>query len=134
MNSTGRAGARFEALAESWEAAGSPTSEDLSPLQAALVYLWIHSDGAQREGVSPRLATYVNRLWAALDQKRPGWYEDQLDGHDCCKSCGERFRFENLSSCTDCGAVYGPYHRAEGGLASNGNYQCAGCGTGEIVG
>src|SRR5438105_340949 len=125
---------QYEALADDWEAAGFHTPEDPSFGQVSRMYLWIHSDGAKRQGVSERLRQYVGALQATLEKKYPGWYDAQFDDHDSCKICGERYRWENLSMCTQCSAAICPSHRASGGHAPNGNYQCPACGAGEIVG
>jgi hypothetical protein len=134
MDTTQRAGAQYEAMAEAWEADGFNTPEDPSQLQAASMYLWINSAGAKQEGVSQRLRKYVDALWATLNKKNPNWYESQFDDHDWCKVCGERYRWENLSMCTHCSSPFCPSHGASGGTAPNGNYLCSKCGVGEIVG
>src|SRR5437764_10802316 len=91
MDSTQRASAQYEALAEGWEAAGFDTPEDPSFGKVSRMYLWIHSNGAKREGVSERLRNYVGALQARLEKKYPGWYDAQFDDHDSCKICGERY-------------------------------------------
>jgi hypothetical protein len=127
-------GARFESMARGWEETSFETPADPSRLLAATLYLWIQSSGARKEGVSDRLREYTAALWGVLDKKWPGWYDSQFDDHDYCGVCGERYRWENLSLCTDCGAAYCPSHRHSGGPAPNGNDRCVKCGMGEIVG
>ena len=125
---------KFETLAESWEPSSSTTPGSPSQWLVTRMYLWVHSDGAKREGVSERLEKMVKALRAQLDKERPTWYEDLWEGHDYCKECGERYRMENLSMCTHCAALFGPCHMYSGGSAPNGNYQCAACREGEIIG
>lgn len=126
-------GERYEAEARAWAEAGRPTPDD-GLWRTALLYLWVNSQGAKRQGVSARLAEYLAARRAALDARYPGWYDGLFDERDFCAECGERYRLENLAICTDCGARFCFRHRSGGGPAPNGNDRCARCAMGELVG
>jgi hypothetical protein len=124
----------FEEEARVWESTGEIMRERTFSYGLAPLRLWLHSDGATKDGVSERLREYY---WAAaqvLREKDEDWWDDLLSDRDSCSMCGETFRVENLSFCTHCTALLGYCHALTGGKAANGNPACPVCKNGEIVG
>lgn len=124
---------QYEAEARAWDEAGRPRL-DPGMWHTATMYLWVHSRGAARQGVSARVTDYLAALRGALDAAYPGWYDGLFDERSSCAHCGERYRWENLAVCTACGAELCYQHRGAGGAAPNGNDLCVRCGVGEVVG
>ena len=125
---------RYEARAVHWEKSGRRL-EELVPAGVELVrqHCWIHSEGAKKESVSALLIEFDKTSYDSVDYGAfGGWLDDLMRVRRFCHSCGETYRFENVSICTDCDNAYCPAHSRGVGYAANGNGQCA-CG-GELVG
>lgn len=124
--------ARFAALAAAWEAGGrAPEALVSHDWELTVLYLWVHSDGAMREGLSASLRDFAATSWRSKADRSPGWYDAFLRGRETCGRCEGVYRVENLSICTRCKEC-GCYRCAESALAPNGNRLHA-CG-GEFVG
>jgi hypothetical protein len=125
---------KFEAEAKRWEE--TRRLRAFSGEQYAFLRLqcWLLSDGAKADGVSKTLKRYYSALKARLRRKYGrDWLDSYLSIRDNCR-CGESFRMENLSVCTNCYVSLGYCHRSSGGTAPNGNPLCPSCKVGEIVG
>ncbi len=119
----------FESTASAWEAAGRPLSALLTGYALIRLRSWTFSEGAKVDGVSDTLRAFVKASEAAL---RKDWMDPYFDDRESCSTCGESYRFENVSQCTGCSRMR--CFRCKGDLARalNGNLACP-CG-GEIVG
>ena len=124
---------RFEQDAEKWDEAGRPIKEPFDAWYIVTLNCWAGSDGAKKEGVSPRLKDYLAALMTQLEREQPNWFDDLFDDREYCKTCGTSWRSENVSFCTSCSATYSPCHMPEV-YVSNGNRECPACKRGEIVG
>ncbi|MEO8754404.1 MAG: hypothetical protein ABI624_17170 [Casimicrobiaceae bacterium] len=93
------------------------------------VRCWAYSDGAKAEGVSDNLRAFIRACEAAL---RDDWLDAYLSDRESCRECGESYRFENVSLCTNCSRKL--CYKCVGAVprAPNGNPACQ-CG-GEFVG
>ena len=123
---------RFQTLAAAWEAGGrDPAGLARHDWELAVLYLWVHSDGARREGLGASLEEFAATSWREKADQCPGWYDAFLRERDHCGLCGESYRVENLAICTDCKASRCP-RCTEPARAPNGNRLHV-CG-GEFVG
>jgi len=120
---------RFEALAAEWHALGWPASSLIEGYESIALRCWAYSDGAKNDGVSEHLKAFIRACEAALPVD---WLDHYLSDRESCRGCGERYRFENLSLCTDCSRRVCYKCRGGASRAPNGNSACE-CG-GELVG
>ena len=124
--------AMFLAAAEKWQAAGRPDELLCShDWRLMVMFCWVPSEGALREGVEPVLEEYVRVSKSTMDACRPGWYDRLLSTREYCDLCGERYRLENLVVCTKC-LRNSCWRCITSARAPNGN-RLHGCG-GELVG
>ena len=122
----------FQALADKWESAGRPAKLLIDvPWSMLALMSWTHSDGAKKEGISEGIARFEYESRRRMDKRFPGWYDDLLFERHHCEGCGERYRMENLSMCTNCQRIC-CYWCSTGERAANGN-RAHSCG-GEFVG
>jgi hypothetical protein len=124
---------KFEAEAARWEETGQMSCSNEWLL--TILRCWIHSKGAEADGVSDRLKRYHQAAEELIEKNLgSGWYDRFLRTRDACSICGEGFRLENLGMCTHCDALIGYCHQFKGGFAPNGNLKCPRCEDGETVG
>lgn len=121
---------RFLSQAEQWNAAGRPSNVLPGGYSLIALRCWLHSPGGKAEGVAPLLQEYKT---AAEGAQRSNWLDAYFDERETCRSCGESYRFENVSFCTACSRTCCYRCINEYGRAANGNPAC-GCGNGELVG
>src|SRR5262245_2397207 len=126
--------ARYEEEARQWDASGRQFRPSPDPMRVMKIHCWTGSAGARRDGVSETLETYVTALRSELKRQDADWYDRLLSTKDACDRCGETYRLENVSVCTNCSATFTPCHFPQVDYAPNGNRQCPHCREGEIVG
>jgi len=120
---------RFESLATEWHTRGRPATLLLAGYDLIALRCWSYSAGAKVDGMSALLLAFIQASDAA---QRDDWLDDYLSDREACRSCGERYRFENLMLCTHCSRTYCHRCASERSPAANGNIACS-CG-GELVG
>jgi hypothetical protein len=126
---------KFEEEAARWEETRQMQETGWNEWGLTILRCWIHSKGAEADGVSERLKRYHEAAEEQMEKKLgPDWYDRFLRTRDACSICGTGFRLENLGMCTHCDALIGYCHQFEGGLAPNGNLKCPRCKDGETVG
>jgi hypothetical protein len=128
-------GTRYEERAAEWDKAGrDPFFLFGDPYEYVRLNLWMSTEGAQREGISPLLKDFrqasIDRL---LTRYAADWMDDFCMQRGFCYRCDQRYKYENLSLCTRCDKTYCPSCRWRFEKAPNGNQLHDGCG-GEIVG
>jgi hypothetical protein len=124
----------FEEAARKWDEAGRPAVYKPDREHVMKLYCWSGTAGAKHDGISERLAAYVDAMRAELSQRNPDWYDDLLNDRKYCFECGTSWHLENVSVCTLCSSRFFPCHWPETKALANGNSQCPDCGNGEIVG
>jgi hypothetical protein len=121
---------RYELLAEQWRASGPTEFALLEGYRLIALRCWTYSEGGKSDGISDLLRAFVR----ACEQAQPdGWLDAYFAERESCKTCGERYRFENVSLCTACSRTYCYRCREQRPRAPNGNPACP-CGNGELVG
>ena len=120
---------RFESIAQTWLAEGRPNSRLLSGYDLIAIRCWSYSDGAKNQGMSEALTSFIK---ASESVQRRDWIDPYMDDRETCRTCGESYRFENISLCTECSRKYCYKCVAGCARATNGNPACS-CG-GEVVG
>ncbi len=120
---------RFEPIAQAWISEGEPPKLLLSGYALIAARCWSYSEGAKLEGMSDALRSFIK---ASERAQRRDWIDPYMEDRETCRTCGESYRFENISLCSECSKKY-CYKCVSGcGRAPNGNPSCA-CG-GEVVG
>ncbi len=120
--------ANYEELAQTYLETKDP-KHLLSGWNLALAVWWCNSKGAKSEGISKMLAAYLEVCREGLPKD---WIYAYIDERGNCSFCGESYRIDNMSVCTNCKSTY--CWRCVGGRTKhpNGNPACA-C-DGELVG
>ena len=90
---------------------------------------WTTSSGAKKDGVSDAWRAFLD---ACTKDLGPYWSSRYLDEREHCRGCGERYKVDNLSICTNCFDGYCYRCVGRNPRHPNGNGACA-CG-GELVG
>jgi len=122
----------YERRAAEWNAAKRPWTTELEGEELATLMNWVTSQGAERDGVSDLLRTYLEQSKAGYPDL--AWYHFFLMSYSHCSSCGWSLRIEDLLLCTHCTRYYcRPCMEARGKKAPNGNFACPD-GRGELVG
>jgi hypothetical protein len=119
---------RLEAAAASWAERGRPLDDLWTGTDAACAWLWLHSEGGKRTGVSTAVMEFVRAGYEAMGPD----YDRLLGIRDDCRQCGMTWKVDSLGLCCTCGAGTCPYCRPSLARAANGNQLCP-CG-GEVVG
>lgn len=119
---------RYEALATQYFETNDPRHL-LKDWALATAMWWTTSRGAKHDGISDSWQNYLAACTSSLPNFSASSY---IDERDYCKQCGERYKVDNMSMCTNCFDGY--CWRCLGGLERhpNGNPACR-CG-GELVG
>ena len=82
---------------------------ELDDLRATAARLWL---ALRDDAIDPdrKLRDAVRTYWASRPGDDPYW--SYLENRDSCDSCGESYRYENLSICPNCLRTFCPRRRA----------------------